>query len=189
MSNFNEDQFFQDYNDRPQEAFRQMMDEFRDRVFVTCVRATSHRQDAEDLTQDVFIRVWKGLSNFQRKSSLNTWVYHIAWNVCASYLKKKGNALTTTPYSEIDDEEDVPFIQLSMNDPNMDTFEKKQFLAKLFKSIPENQQLVLTLFYLQEQTYDEIATITGWPIGTVKATIHRAKAGLRTAAVAEMQTV
>ena len=164
------------------------MDQFRDKVYVTCVRATSRREDAEDLTQEVFVRVWKGLSGFKHESSLNTWVYHIAWNVCASYLQKKGRAPLTASYSEESDEDEPTFVQLSLDDKNVDQFEKREFLDRLFQKLPENHKLVLTLYYYQEQTYAEISTITGMPIGTVKATIHRAKAGLRQAAIVEMET-
>ncbi len=188
MGDFNESQFFKDYTDRPQRAFRQLMDQFRDKVYVTCIRATSRREDAEDLTQEVFIRVWKGLSGFKRKSSLNTWVYHIAWNVCASYLQKKGRAPLTASFSEENDDDNPTFVQLSTTDANVDQFEKRQFLNKLFEKLSESHQMVLTLFYYHEQTYAEISTITGMPIGTVKATIHRAKAGLRQAALVEMPT-
>ncbi|MDP8228932.1 MAG: RNA polymerase sigma factor, partial [Candidatus Electryoneaceae bacterium] len=179
MNSFDEVQFFKNYVNHPERAFRLLMDEFRDKVFVSCLRATSRRQDAEDLTQDVFIRIWKGLPKFRRKSSLNTWIYHIAWNVCASYLKKKGRLPETVSYTEENDDDDHQWnLNLSVDDNRIKQFEKRQFIAKLFEALPETHRLVLTMFYLQEQSYAEISSITGWPLGTVKATLHRAKANL-----------
>lgn len=93
-------------------------------------------------------------------------------------------------YAEESDEDDQQWsLNLSVDDDRIKQFEKRQFIAKLFEALPETHRLILTMFYLQEQSYEEITSITGWPLGTVKATLHRAKANLRKAAMNELQAV
>lgn len=170
------------------------MDEYRDRVYTFCLRAASRREDADDLAQEIFIRTWKGLDRFRGESGLTTWIYRIAWNVCASHLDKKGRALQMTPYLEnADDDEDAPYIsgreyKGGEDDAGFKSFEDRQYLETLFDRIPEAHKMILTMYYMQELTYEEISEVTGRPMGSVKATLHRAKAALRTAALAEMRT-
>ncbi len=187
MGTFNETEFLRDYRKNPDRAFRQLMDGFRDRVHLFCLRAAPNRDDAEDLAQEVFIRVWKGLGRFRGDSSLATWIYRIAWNVCASYLEKKGRSPELTTYMEEGEEDTEPRLVASSVDAGMKQFEDRQFLEYLFESLPEAHKLVLTLYYMQELTYEEIAAVTDWPMGTVKANLHRAKAKLRTAAMEELE--
>lgn len=189
MSSFDEAAFLREWPIRPERAFRQLMDAFRDRVFVFCLRVAPGRAEAEDLAQEVFIRAWKGLERFRGESSLSTWIYHIAWNVCASYIERKGHAEEMTPFTEEEAEGRETPLQLSTDDPGFKQFENRQFLESLFSSLPAAQRLALTLYYLQEQSYEEIADVTGWPLGTVKATLHRAKERMKRLALEEMRLV
>ena len=91
-----------------------------------------------------------------------------------------------TPYEEGDKDDDNPvYARIGKEDQFISGFEQRQYLEVLFESLPSSHKQVLTLYYLQGQNYQEIADITGLKMGTVKATIHRAKANLRDAALAE----
>lgn len=189
MGDFNQNEFLSDYRQNPQRAFRQLMDEYRDRVYTFCLRAASRREDAEDLAQDIFIRTWKGLDRFRGDSNLTTWIYRIAWNVCASHLEKKGRTMEMMTYDETGDEEEkMGVFHGSTEDVSFRQIEDRQFLENLFDKIPEAHKMILTMYYMQEMTYEEIAAATGRPMGGVKATLHRAKAGLRRAALMELET-
>lgn len=181
MERFDENRFYEAYTADPQRAFVMLMDGFRDKVIVLCHRVSRTNEVAEELAQDVFIRAWKGLPKFRRESSLSTWIYHITWNVCASHIEQKKTQTISASYDEIE-EEDSPSFRFAVDDPEVDRFEKRQYLDKLFNLLPFQHKIVLTLYYYQEQSYEEISKITGWPLGTVKATLHRAKSALRTAA-------
>src|SRR3989304_2346193 len=126
------------------------MDSFRDRVFMMCLRVAPGQAEAEDLAQESFIRVWRGLESFRGDSSLSTWIYHIVWNVCASYLEKKGQASDVVPYRE-DDDEDGSFSYTAPSDDNaFKQLENRQYITALFAWLPPAQQMILTLFYLEE---------------------------------------
>ncbi|MDP8239026.1 MAG: RNA polymerase sigma factor [Candidatus Hatepunaea meridiana] len=186
MSDFNQKEFLRNYRHNPHRAFTQLMSEYRNRVYAFCLRVSSRREDAEDLAQEVFIRSWKGLDRFRGDSSLTTWIYRIAWNVCASHLDKKGRAKDMLSYQESDcddEEESIGSYQSSQDDVGFKFVEDTQLLEVLFERIPEAHKLILTMYYLQELTYEEIAEVTGRPMGSVKATLHRAKANLREAAL------
>ncbi len=196
MGGFDEKAFLLAYKRIPRRAFRLLMDEYRDRIYTFCLRAASRREDAEDLAQEVFIRTWKGLDRFRGGSSLATWIYRIAWNVCASYLDRKGRALPVLSYREDDDNDETHAASIldsvegelrgGRDDREFKRFENRQLLDTLFEQIPEAHKLILTMYYLQELTYEEIAAVTNRPMGSVKATLHRAKTSLRAAAMAEV---
>lgn len=187
---FKEKVFLKLYKKHPEKAFRMLMDEFRERVFLFVRRVAKSDMDAEDAAQEVFIRTWKGLASFRGDSSLTTWIYRIAWNVSASYLGRTGRSLEMVPYSENDnDTEEQMTFAAGSNDKGFSQFETSQFLERMFNQIPASHRLVLTLYYMQELSYNEISGITGWPMGTVKATLHRAKYKLRLAALTETATM
>ncbi|MBM3328121.1 MAG: RNA polymerase sigma factor [Calditrichaeota bacterium] len=185
MGGFDERRFLEEYQLRPERAFGMLMEAFRDRIFLLCLRASGSRQQAEDLAQETFIRVWKGLPRFRGDSSLATWIYHIAWNVCASYIEEKSRSATTVDITDEALTASEPE-RLSGADPGYRSLENRQFVAILMAQLPKQQQLALTLYYLQELSYDEISRITNWPMGTVKATLFRAKERMREAALKEM---
>ena len=186
VNHFNEKVFLKLYKTHPEKAFKMLMDEFRDMVFLFVRRVAKTDMDAEDAAQEVFIRTWKGLASFRGDSSLTTWIYRIAWNVSASYLGKVGRSMEMVTYSENDsDNEGQITFSVAKSDAGFSHFESRQFLESLFYQIPASHRLVLTLYYLQELSYNEISDITGWPMGTVKATLHRAKAKMRQVASAD----
>ncbi len=187
VGEFDEKAFLRNFKTNPELAFRQLMNEYRDRMFLFCRKVSKDNMGAEDLAQEVFIRTWKGLAKFRGDSSLTTWIYRIAWNVCATHLNKKGKTPLMASYAEnSDDEVGVFDVHLGEDDHLVSNFEDRQFLEVLFERLPASQKMVLSLYYLQGQTYDEIASIANLPLGTVKATLHRAKAKLRVEAEAEL---
>ena len=186
MSSFDEASFLREFQQRPEQAFRMLMAGFRDRVFTLCLRVVPGPAEAEDLAQEAFLRIWRGLATFRGESSLSTWIYHIVWNVCASHLDRKGRGLDTSPYREEDGDDDEIHYSIAVDDEAFKRLEDQQYIATLFEKLTPSHRMVLTLFYLEEQSYDEIASVTGWPMGTVKATIHRAKERMRQAAFNEL---
>lgn len=160
------------------EDFTQIFYTYKDRVYNQVFRMLGSPQDAEEAVQDVFLRVYKGLSEFRGDAKISSWIFRIATNVCISKWKqRKGDS------SSIEDEVIQSQVMKQHYTPAPDVqFEKEENRKKILESIaklsPEYSSVV-TLYYFEEMSYEEIAQITDIPMGTVGTYLHRAKNDLK----------
>ena len=148
-----------------------------DYVFNLALLRCGDRPLAQDITQEVFIRVYKGLSTFRHEAQLSTWIYRITMNVCHSLIKKEGT------YQKRLDEMDpgMPIHGSTASDPE-EQFIKQSRQEQVRAAIQEltpAQADVITLYYIREYDYAEIAEILQMPMGTVKSHLYRAKQALK----------
>jgi RNA polymerase sigma-70 factor (ECF subfamily) len=155
-------------------AFEQLVLRHQCYVFNLAYRVLGDYTEAEDMTQEAFVRVWRGLSGFRGQARFTTWLYRIVHNLCLNRLPGlQRELLQTEPLEEV------------LADPGpspADLFavrEQMAFLHAQMDRLPEKYRLVLTLRYLQHLSYDEIAAALEMPMGTVKTHIHRARRLLR----------
>ncbi len=150
-------------------APRLLIERFQAVVFALCLRMMSHRQDAEDVMQESFVRALRGLSSFEGERPLRPWLLGIAANRCRTALVKRARrpGLVAT----IDDQVDH---RPGLSDPDDLAGEIDRAVARLR---PE-YRLVFTLFHEQSLAYEEIADAANRPVGTVKTWLHRARAEL-----------
>jgi RNA polymerase sigma-70 factor (ECF subfamily) len=152
------------------ECFAILLDRYSQSVFSLIVKIVGSREDAEELTQDVFLKVFRSLSSFQGNSLFSTWLYRIAYNVAVSATRKKKyewvaveeSTLDHLPENEIDDE--------------VEQLEKEEQLNRLEKALDQlqpDERALVSLFYMQEKQIDEIASITGLSVSNVKTRLHR----------------
>jgi RNA polymerase sigma-70 factor (ECF subfamily) len=136
---------------------------------------TGRNADNEDLFQEVFLRVFKGIRKFREEAKLSTWIGSIAHHVCVDYLrKKKLNSI----YEGI--EEDFKTIQNIRSEFNTEDHEDlNKLLLSAIEKLPPAFRTVITLFHLDEHSYKDISAITGMPEGTVKSYISRGRESLR----------
>ena len=125
--------------------------------------------DADDLTQTVFIKVWKGLSKFRSDSKLYTWIYRIATNECLNFLNQKKrkyfipiNDVSAELSEKIDSGAGIGGDEIQIK------------LQKAILKLPEKQRLVFNMKYFDEMKFDEISEITGTSTGALKASYHHA---------------
>jgi len=126
-------------------------------------------EDANDLTQDVFIKVWNNLSGFREHSQLFTWIYRIATNECLNFLKKKRRKFFL-PINDVEKElsgklESSPYIE-------GDAIQLK--LQKALLLLPEKQRLVFNMKYYDDMKYEEISEVLKTSVGALKASYHLA---------------
>lgn len=167
------------YNRKQSESiFRDLVREHSEKIYNLALMKSSQRALAEDICQETFIRVYKGLPNFRDDASIGTWIYRIALNVCHSMLKKESGIqnhevpIDEDNYSELTDEDsDVQNIHDAMN--------QKETIRQAIASLPQQQADVITLYYLKEFQYSEVAEIMNIPLNTVKSHLRRAKENLR----------
>jgi RNA polymerase sigma-70 factor, ECF subfamily len=153
------------------ENFERIVREYQDKVFRLSYSFLRDRSTAEETTQDVLLRVWKGLTRFRSESSLSTWIYAITRNACITALNKR--KLPSISLEEPDVHRQAE--QLAFDEwilpatPNA---------AELLNRLPARYRQVVALFYMQEKSYDEVARMLGLPIGTVKTYLFRARKSL-----------
>src|SRR5437773_6877429 len=152
-------------------AFEELVDRYKDLVFALIARALQDRSRAEDLAQDVFLRIHRGLPYFRGEARLSTWIYRIVANVC---LQDHGRA----PGGVSLDEDRTPATRAA-SDRQFRDLELRDRLEKAIARLPANYRLLIAAHYLQGIQYEQLAEALGLPLGTVKTQLHRAKQQLR----------
>jgi RNA polymerase sigma-70 factor (ECF subfamily) len=154
---------------RFRDAFALLLPQYRNKVFRLCFSMLQQRAWAEDVSQDIFLRIWRALPGFAGQSSLSTWIYAIARNACLSELRKR------RPQVSIDDDSEgyhPEIMALAVSDADDSaTVSVTQMLDRL----PERYRQAVTLFYMEDKSYEQTAASLGMPLGTVKALLHRAR--------------
>ena len=165
-----------------QRAYAELVDRHKDKAMTLAVRMLKNRSEAEEALQDAFVRAYRALPSFERKSTFSTWFYRIVFNVCSSALNKRGSNNLLSIDIENDDElkteipsdDDEPDIELESK-------EFSEIVRREISVMEESYSSILTMFFLQEMSYEEIISVTGLPLGTVKNRLFRARMQLRTA--------
>jgi len=161
---------------RHDEAIALLLPAFRRRVFGLAYSFLRDREAAEDVTQDVFIKVWRALPGFDGRASLSTWIYAITRNASLSALRAR------RPQSSLSDPEVMDAVDAIDTAASADALVERAALLRLVDQLPTKQRQVIMLFYMEEQSHEEVATMLAMPVGTVKTLLHRARARLSAAA-------
>ncbi len=158
--------------------FREIVKDHGSRVYNLALMKCNQIALAEDISQETFIRVYKGLQNFRDDSQLGTWIYRIALNVCHTMIKKESQL--SSRMIAMEDRADIEPEEL--NSDVQDIFIKdvqKDQVRQAISGLPPLQSDAITLYYLKEFQYTEVAKIMDIPLNTVKSHIRRAKANLK----------
>jgi len=158
-------------------AFEELVDHFKNLVFALIVRTVADRSRAEDLAQDVFLRVHRGLPYFRGEARLSTWIYRIAVNVCAQERTDRQTRERATQISL--DDPDARQRTPSTVDRQFSDLELRDRLEKAIRQLPSQYRVLIAGHYLQGLQYEDLAEAMQLPLGTVKTQLHRAKRQLR----------
>ena len=153
-------------------AFQDLVDRYKDLVYALIARTVQDRSRAEDLAQDVFLRIHRGLPYFRGEARLSTWIYRIVANVCV------GEAGRPTPVS-LDDSAARRGQLTGATDRQFRDIELKDRLEKAIARLPANARLLIAAHYLEGMRYEDLADALQLPLGTVKTQLYRAKQQLR----------
>lgn len=164
-------------------SFSELVDTHKTRVFNTAISFVQNTEDAEDLTQEVFIEVHRSLSNFQAQSSVSTWIYRITVNKSLDFLRKKKRQKRFGFMSSLFHEEsgEIKHDHAHFDHPGilLENKEKARYLFSAIESLPENQKTAFILFNIEDLSQKEIAEIMDTSPKAVESLIQRAKQGLR----------
>jgi RNA polymerase sigma-70 factor (ECF subfamily) len=164
------------------QAFKKLVDEWQDMVYNTALGIVQQADDADDITQDVFIQVYQSVSSFKGESKFSTWLYRIVVTKSLDHLKKKKRkkrfGFVQSLFGTASEEEIHPE---EFNHPGV-LMENKEKAAELFKALqqlPDNQRIAFTLHRLESQKHQDIAGIMNLSVTAVESLIARAKGNLR----------
>ena len=166
-----------------EKAFKSFFDHYKKKVYNTAAGFLTNTEEAEDITQEVFIQVFRSIKDFKKNSQLSTWIYRITVTKCLDQLRKKKTkkrfAFITDIFEKDDSDKKESFV--NYEHPGIET-EKKELSVILFKEIdklPENQRIAFVLNKVEQLGYREISEIMDTSVPAVESLISRAKANLK----------
>lgn len=164
------------------EAFNCLVEKYQTKVVNIAYGMLSNQEDAYDAAQEVFIRIYRNIGNFQGKSSLSTWIYRIVANVCTDLLRKRGRKSVISLDSSPGEEDSAP---KELRDPALTPeaaaalSETQREVRQAISTLVEEQRIIITLYDIEGMSYEEIAHIVDCPVGTVKSRLNRARKALK----------
>ncbi len=156
---------------RDREALGEFVETYKDRIFHTCLGYVQNTADAEDLTQEVFIKLLERIDQFRGQSQFSSWVIRIAINLSLNYLRDNKKRLSQSDLTGLD-----------IVDESVSFQEKQQIkksLRKAIYSLPERQRKVFILSKYLNMKYTDIADVTGYSIATIESLLFRSRKNLR----------
>jgi len=165
---------------KKQQAFRVLVGKYKERLYWHIRKIVMNHEDADDILQEVFIKVWKNISSFRADSGLYTWLYRIATNESLSFLSQKKRKFLGNS-EEINDY----LIENLKSDPYFSGDEIQLKLQKAIAQLPEKQRLVFNMRYFDEVKYQDMEKILGTSEGALKASFHHAMKKIETFLKAE----
>ena len=165
-----------------QDAFAEVIELYKDKVFQICFRMLGNRHEAEDISQEAFIRAYVNIHTFNQKRKFSTWLYRIATNLCIDRIRKKKpdyyldaevkGTEGLTMYSQVAAEGQLP-------EEEVEEMELQNEIQRQIMKLPDKYRSVIVLKYIEELPLQEISEILDLPLGTVKTRIHRGREALR----------
>jgi RNA polymerase sigma factor (sigma-70 family) len=152
-----------------EEGFNLLLNKYQQKVYWQVRRIIINHDDADDVIQEVFIKVWKNLASFRQDSQLYTWLFRIATNESLTFLKKKQSKNNVSL-----DELTVVMSESLNTDPYFTGSEIEKKLQQALLGLPEKQRLVFNMRYYDELKFQEISDILGTSVGALKASYHLA---------------
>jgi len=160
-----------------QALFAQLVERYQQYVFTLVLRFTDSREDAEEISQDVFVKTYRSLADFRGEAKFSTWLYTVVRTSCITFLRKK-----KLPTTSLDNERTFLQVENRESGFNANAVEQKSRHAMVNAAIrllsPDDSQII-TLFYKGEQSMEEIGQVMGLEPNTVKVKLHRARNRLR----------
>ena len=160
-----------------QQAYAGLVNRYQNYVFTLAMRFTKNREDAEEVSQDIFIKAYRALADFRGASKFSTWLYTIVNTTCITFLRKKKlevHSLDNEKVFEVADSQDS-----GMRANLVEQKSRVAMVSNAIKMLSSDDAEVITLFYKSEQTLEEIALILGIESNTAKVRLHRARTRLK----------
>ena len=150
-----------------QNLYAQMVDKYKSYAYTVAQKILQNRPDAEEATQDAFVKAFHHLKDFNRQAKFSTWLYRIVFNTAISYKRKNRHKFQSIESTIVEYREEANWM--------LEKKDKKKYLDLAMAKLNAADRTALSLFYLEEFSLEEIAEITGMQANTAKVRIHRAR--------------
>ncbi len=163
------------------EAFAELVSRHKDLVYTIALRVVGDEDEADDVAQEAFVRAYRALGRFRGDSKFSSWVYRIAVNRGLTHLKRRKRRAVTIDFVAEPHIEAPAAMADKSTDPEQFVLDQEFRLRvrEAVNALPPRYRAVVTLFYLEERSYKEVAEVLGIPMGTLKTHLHRARALLK----------
>lgn len=158
-------------------AFSVLVDRYKDLVFSLALKMVKNREEAEEVSQDTFIKVFKSLNQFKGDSKFSTWIYKVTYNTCLDRLKKHKREQQVVSIDEFNTNQ-IKSLDNALD--AMENEERRQAIQDCINLLPIDDAFLLTLFYFEEQSLDEIAKVINVTANNVKVKLFRSRKKLTT---------
>lgn len=168
----NDDYYIKKIIDGDTNSFGIIVERYQNMVFSLALKMLKHREESEEVSQDTFIKVYKSLSKFNGESKFSTWIYRIAYNTCLDRIKKNSKYNNDV---EINDITSNQIFQTESKFDSLETKERSIIVKECMDKLPEDERVIMHLFYFEELSLKEIVEIVSMTEGNVKVKLFRAR--------------
>jgi len=165
------------------EAYAQVVDKYKDRVFALATSMLKQREEAEEVAQDVFVKIFKALPKFQRKAKFSTWMYRIAYNECVSRLRKQ--KIHQVSVENISTKDLLPFTE--ENEERQEAERRSSLLNKALLDLSQADRGLVHLYYFENLSVEDITHASGLSASNVKTKLFRIRKKLHDVLMPQMQ--
>ena len=158
-------------------SFAILVDRYKDLVFTLALRMVKNREEAEEISQDTFLKVFKSLNKFKGDSKFSTWIYRVGYNTCLDRIKKNKRAQRTVAIDEFT-EHQIKTLDNALD--NMEMEERKLAIQHCLQLLPSEDSYLMTLYYFEELSLEEISKIIDITVNNVKVKLFRSRKRLAT---------
>ncbi len=154
------------------QAFSFLVEKYQKMVYTLALKLMKKPEEAEEMAQDTFIKAFHKIDSYEGKSKFSTWLYSITYNACISELRKRRIEFKSLDDRQISDQDEQRMHDYYRENRKED---QEKYLALAMEKLPEDDQVLVTLYYYENQSMDEISVITGLTVSNIKVKIHRAR--------------
>ena len=154
------------------QAFSFLVEKYQKMVYTLALKLMKKSEEAEEMAQDTFVKAFQKLDSYEDKSKFSTWLYSITYNACISELRKRRIEFKSLDDRQVSDQDEQRMHDYYRENRKED---QEKYLNLALEKLPEDDQVLVTLYYYENQSMDEISQITGLTVSNIKVKIHRAR--------------
>ena len=171
MSSFSDEYYIERVLQGDHSSYATLVERHKDMVFTIAYRMLKSREDAEEISQDTFMKAYQSLRKFRKESKFSTWLYRIVYNLCVSQLRKNKKQINS-----LDDEEKTIDIEDTHNKmEQLEAKDRSHYISQAIARLNYDEKTIITLYYQDELSVDEISDITQLNHSNVKVKLHRSR--------------